>query len=169
MAVIPEVLFNMSASVGGVSLQGDVPSLTLPKLTMKTDEYRGGGMDAPIEMDMGLEKLEASFTSNGMRRETLKYFGDFDLSGFNCVFRGSFKGRGGATKAVVATLRGALKEVDPGEWKVGDKAEMKHSIAVSYYKLEVGGRVIYEIDPVNCIRVIDGVDQLASVRADLAI
>ncbi|WP_198344930.1 phage major tail tube protein, partial [Pseudomonas fragi] len=29
---------------------GDVPNLTLPKLTTKTDEYRGGGMDAPVGM-----------------------------------------------------------------------------------------------------------------------
>jgi uncharacterized protein len=26
---------------------------------------------------------------------------------------------------------------------------------------------MYEIDPINCVRVINGVDQLASVRRDL--
>ena len=44
-----------------------------------------------------------------------------------------------------------------GDWKPGDKAEIKHAMAVHYYKLEIDCRVMYEIDMVNCVRVIDGV------------
>ena len=29
------------------------------------DEFRSGGMNAPFEIDMGMEKLEAEFTSKG--------------------------------------------------------------------------------------------------------
>ena len=68
---------------------------------------------------------------------------------------------------MVATLRGMLTELDPGEWKPGDPSEFKYALSVSYYKLEVGGRLMYEIDPLGCVRVINGVDQLASVRRDL--
>jgi P2 family phage contractile tail tube protein len=39
-----------------------VEELTLPKLTLKTEEFRNGGMDAPIEVEMGMEKLESEFT-----------------------------------------------------------------------------------------------------------
>ncbi len=70
---------------------------------------------------------------------------------------------------VVATLRGLLKEVDPGDWKAGEKAEFKYAVAVSYYKLEVDGREVYEIDPVNGVRAINGVDQLAGMRNDLGL
>jgi len=126
-------------------------------------------MAGPVEMDMGLEKMEASFTTNGVRREAMKFFGLSDQTAFNGVYRGSFKGQKGQTTAVVATLRGMLKELDPGDWKPGDKAEFKYSIAVSYYKLEIAGRLIYEIDMVASIRVIDGVDQLASMRSDLGL
>lgn len=62
-----------------------------------------------------------------------------------------------------------LKELDLGDWKAGEKAELKHSIAVTYYKLEIDGRVMYEIDPVACVRVINGVDQYAAMRAALAL
>ncbi|MGO4003743.1 phage major tail tube protein [Pseudomonas fluorescens] len=165
--MIPEVLYNTNLFVDGISLQGDVPSLTLPKLTLKTDDYRAGGMDAAVEIDMGTEKLEASFTTNGVRREVLKFFGQADLTAFNASFRGAFKGQKGAVKSVVATLRGGLKEVDPGEWKPGEKGEFKYAVAVTYYKLEIDGSVMFEIDPLNSIRVIDGTDQLAAVRAAL--
>ena len=167
--MIPQTLFNTNLFVDGINFTGDVPSLTLPKLTTKTDEYRGGGMAGPIEMAMGLEKLEASFVTKGVRRESLKHFGLADGSAFNAVFRGAFKGHKGKMTAVVATLRGMLKEVDMGDWKAGDAAEIKHAVAATYYKLEVDGRLIYEIDMIAAIQVIDGVDQLAEMRTALGL
>ncbi|MPS98650.1 MAG: phage major tail tube protein [Pseudomonas sp.] len=169
MAFIPQILANTNLFVDGKSFQGDVPSLTLPKLALKMEEYRPGGMDMPIEMDVGMDKMEANFTTTGVRKDSLKFFGLADGNAFNGVFRGSFKIQKGETLAVVVTLRGTLKELDMGDWKAGDKAELKHGIAVTYYKLEVGGEVIYEIDPVGMKRVINGTDQLAGQRADLGL
>jgi hypothetical protein len=80
-----------------------------------------------------------------------------------------FRGQKGAVTAVVATLRGLLKEVDLGDWKAGDPAEIKHAIAPSYYKLEIDGRLMYEIDMVAGVQVIDGKDQLADIRAALGL
>ncbi|PYY83603.1 phage major tail tube protein [Pseudomonas sp. TKO26] len=169
MAMIPETLANMNLFVDGISFQGDVPSLTLPKLTLKTEEHRVGGMDVPVELDMGMEKQEAGFTTTGVRRESLKMFGLADGSGFNGVFRGAFKGLKGKVTPVIVTLRGLLKEVDMGDWKSGDKAEIKHNVALNYYKLEVDGRLIYEIDALGMKRVINGVDQLAAQRSALGL
>ncbi|AJP51152.1 phage major tail tube protein [Pseudomonas simiae] len=167
--MVPQTLYNMNAHIDGVSFAGDITSVTLPKMTLKTEEHRAGGMDAPVEMDQGMEKLEASFAGKGVRPEAMKFYGLADQTAFNAVFRGSFKGQRGATTAVVATLRGMLKEIDSGDWKAGETGEFKYAVAVSYYKLEVAGRLMYEIDPVNCVRVINGVDQLASVRRDLGL
>ncbi|MGS0736169.1 phage major tail tube protein [Pseudomonas sp. GG8] len=167
--MIPQILSNANLFVDGVSFNGDVPSMTLPKLAIKTDEYRGGGMAGSIEMDMGLDKMEASFVTNGVRRESLKWFGLADQTACNAVFRASFKGLKGAITPVIATVRGMLKEVDLGDWKPGDKAEIKHAMALTYYKLEVDGRVVYEIDMINAVRVIDGVDQLAAERSALGL
>ncbi|WP_210712594.1 phage major tail tube protein [Pseudomonas sp. MWU349] len=169
MAMIPETLANMNLFVDGISFQGDVPSLTLPKLTLKTEEHRVGGMDVPVELDMGMEKQDAGFTTTGVRRESLKLFGLADGSGFNGVFRGAFKGLKGKVTPVIVTLRGLLKEVDMGDWKSGDKAEIKHNVALTYYKLEVDGRLIYEIDALGMKRVINGVDQLAAQRSALGL
>jgi len=169
MAMIPETLANMNLFADGVSFQGDVPSLTLPKLTLKTEEHRAGGMDVPVELDMGMEKQEAGFTTTGVRRESLKFFGLADGTSFNGVFRGAFKGLKGKVTPVIVTLRGLLKEIDMGDWKAGDKAEIKHNVALTYYKLEVDGRLIYEIDALGMKRVINGVDQLAAQRSALGL
>jgi len=167
--MIPETLANLNLFVDGVSFQGDVPSLTLPKLTLKMEEHRPGGMDMPVELDMGMEKQEANFTTTGVRREALKFFGLADGSAFNGTFRGAFKGLRGVIKPVAVTLRGTLKEIDMGDWKAGDKAEIKHGVSLNYYKLEVDGRVVYEIDALGMRRVIDGVDQLAAQRQALGL
>ncbi|WNZ80310.1 MAG: phage major tail tube protein [Pseudomonas rhizophila] len=169
MAMIPETLANLNLFADGVSFQGDVPSLTLPKLTLKMEEHRGGGMDAPVELDMGMEKQEANFTTTGVRRESLKFFGLADGTAFNGTFRGAYKGLKGKVTPVIVTLRGTLKEVDMGDWKAGDKAEIKHAVGLTYYKLEVDGRTVYEIDPIGMRRVINGVDQLAAQRSALGL
>ncbi|WP_070415023.1 phage major tail tube protein [Pseudomonas lundensis] len=169
MAMIPETLANMNLFVDGKSFQGDVPSLTLPKLTLKMEEHRAGGMDLAVEMDQGMEKQEAGFVTTGVRRESLKFFGLADGTSFNGTFRGAFKGLKGKITPVVVTLRGSLKEVDMGDWKAGDKAEVKHNVAVTYYKLEVDGQVIYEIDALGMKRVINGVDQLVDQRRALGL
>lgn len=167
--MIPEMLTNCVMFVDGVSFSGDVPSMTLPKLSIKTEEYRGGGMSGPVDLPTGLEKLEAAFTTNGVRKEALKFFGLADQTACNLVFRGSFKGQKGTVKSVTVTLRGSLKEVDMGDWKPGDKAEIKHAVAVTYYKLQIDGRVMYEIDFANMVQVINGVDQLAAERSALGL
>jgi len=40
---------------------------------------------------------------------------------------------------------------------------------IAYYKLEIDGRVMYEIDMVAGIQVVDGKDQLADIRTALGL
>ncbi|WP_395593116.1 phage major tail tube protein (plasmid) [Pseudomonas sp. B26140] len=169
MAMIPQTLFGQNMSIGGVSFQGDVPSFTLPKLKIKTEAARFGGTDGEIDMDQGVEKLECSFTTTGVRKEGLVLFGLADQNAFSATFRGGFKGVGGAVTPVVTTVRGMLTELDPGDWKAGDKAEFKFAASLTYFKLEVAGEVIYEIDILGYKRIINGVDQLAEMAAALGI
>lgn len=165
--MIPEILSQCVMFMDGVSFSGDVPTMTLPKVTEKTEEYRGGGMSGSVDLPIGLEKMEASWVTNGVRKESLKFLGLSDRTAANVVFRASFRDQKGRVKPVKATLRGALKEIDMGDWEAGKKSEIKHAMAVSYYKLEIDGRVMYEIDVVNMVQVINGVDQLAADRAAL--
>lgn len=167
--MIPEVLSNCAGFIDGVSFAGEMPSLTLPKVVLKTEAYRGGGMAGEVEIPTGVEKLEAGFITNGVRREALKFFGLSDRTACSAVFRGSFKGLKGKVTPVIVTMRGGIKEVDMGDWKPGDKAETKHNMALTYYKLEVAGRVVYEIDMLGMVLVVDGVDQLADERSALGL
>lgn len=167
--MIPQVLKNMNLFVDGVSFSGDVPSLTLPKLTLKTEDYQGGGMFAPIEFAVGMEKIESSFTTNGVRREALKFFGLADQTATSLTFRGAFADLKGRITPVIVTMRGGVKEVDMGDWKPATVGEIKHAVKLTYYKLEIDGRLMYEIDPLAMTMVVNGVDQLAAERSALGL
>ena len=67
------------------------------------------------------------------------------------------------------TMRGLLTSVDPDTWKPGEEMPLKINMSLRYYKLEIDGAVVYEIDPVNYKAVINGVDQLETTRQHLAI
>ena len=59
---LPHVLKNMNLFVDGRGYAGRVDEIKLPKLTLKTEEHRAGGMDIPVELELGMDKLEAELT-----------------------------------------------------------------------------------------------------------
>lgn len=162
-----DVLKNINLFVDGRGYAGQVEEFNPPKLKLKTEDFRAGGMDAPVELTMGLEKLEADFTLISFDSDVLGHFGVAE--GFSVPFtmRGALESLDGTVKAVVITLRGKIKEMDPGTWKSGEKPSLKCSLALNYYKLEHDGATIHEIDVENMVRVINGVDALATTRTAL--
>ncbi len=167
--MLDDVLKNMSLFVDTRGYAGNVEELTLPKLTLKTEEFRNGGMDAPLEVELGMEKLESEFTLTRFDREALRLFGVLDGNAIPLTVRGAVVSDDGATKSVAVNLRGFVREVDFGTWKSGDKATLKFMFALRYYKLTYDGQVLHEIDVANMVRIINGVDQLAAQRDALGV
>ncbi|QOD84190.1 phage major tail tube protein [Chromobacterium haemolyticum] len=167
--MVPDTLTNMNLHIAGRSYAGKVSQLQLPKLKRKTDAHRGGGMDAEVDMAVGLEKLEGGFSLTGFDRESLSYFGLADGGGFNGTFRGAFTDRRGKVVGVEVDFRGLLTEVDMGTWEPGKKNETKYNVSLDFYKLAADGAVVFEIDPLNNVRTIGGKDELAAERAALGI
>jgi P2 family phage contractile tail tube protein len=166
--MLPKILKNLTAFVDGQGYAGRVSELEPPKLTIKGEEYRGGGMDAPIEVDMGMEKLEATMTFSEYDAALFKLFGLVDGEAVAVTLRGLMQDDGDAV-AVICELRGRYKEMDSGTWKPGEVGTLKASIAARYYKLTINSEVVVEIDVVNMIRKIGGKDQLESQRKALGL
>ena len=70
----PRVMKNMNLFVDGRGYAGRIDEIQLPKLTLKTEEHRAGGMDLPVEIELGMEKLEAEMT-----------FSDYDPELSSCL------------------------------------------------------------------------------------
>ena len=73
------------------------------------------------------------------------------------------------TTPMTISLRGMFTEVDMGNFKAGDLATLKCSIACRYYSLDIGGQKVIEIDVDNMVRNINGKDVLADIRSALGV
>jgi P2 family phage contractile tail tube protein len=168
--MLPRILKNFNLFVNGRGLAGVADEVELPKISIKTDDFRAGGMDSEMEIDMGTEKLGAKFKLCDPDPEVLSLVGLSDGNSARVVAKGSFvRDSDNARVAVVAEMVGRVKSGDLGTWKSGDKAAGDYEMSVNYYKLTVGGREVYEIDIENMVRRINGVDQLAGIRSDIGL
>lgn len=169
MIQLPKVLKNMNLFVDGRGYAGRVDEIQLPKLTLKTEEHRAGGMDVPVEIDLGMEKLEAELTISDYAPEVFKLFGLLDGASTQITVRGAIQAQGEKAKPVTINLRGGWKAIEPSSWKPGDKSTLKVSVAANYYKLAIDGQELVEIDAVNLMRKVGGVDQMAAIRAAIGV
>ena len=72
-------------------------------------------------------------------------------------------------QALEVVVRGRHTEIDQGKAKAGDKTEFTVKSALSYYKLSIDNEVLIEIDLVNMVEVVDGIDRLEGVRNALGV
>ena len=166
--MITNVIRNINLFVDGRGYAGQIEEITLPKLTPTLQEYKAGGMSAPVDIPMGShEKMEADFTLKSFDPEVLKLFNVNFGADVAFTARGALQSDNGDTTAVVVSMRGIIKEFDMGTWKAADEVKLKVSMSLRYYKLEHNGSTLIESDPVNMVLMVNGVDQLAETRSAL--
>lgn len=167
---MPRTLKNLMLFNEGRAYLGEVQSVTLPVLTIKTEDWRGGGMGGVAQMDMGLEALTMSFTCGGPMRDVLRQFGVTRLDGVYLRFAGAYQQDDtSGIDSIEVIARGRHTEIDMGDAEVGEAGEFSASSSLVYYKLVWNGRTEIEIDVLNMILIVDGVDRLAEQRAALGI
>jgi P2 family phage contractile tail tube protein len=162
---LPKKLKYLNLFNDGNSYLGIVSSLTLPKLTRKLENYRGGGMNGAASIDFGLDDdaLALEWTIGGMDELVLQQWGS--TSDIPLRFSGSFqRDDTGDVSAVEVQMRGRHKEFDFGEYKQGEDTETKVSTQCTYFKLTIDGKDLIEVDTVNMVEMVNGVDRLEQHR-----
>jgi P2 family phage contractile tail tube protein len=163
---LPRKLKSLNLFNEGLSYLGLVASVTLPKLTRKLEDWRGGGMDGTVKIDMGAEPLELEFTTGGPMRDVLRQYGLTSISGAFLRFAGAYQDDGtGSVDTVEITVRGRHEEIDMGEAKPGEGGEFKVKSALTYYRLDWNGITEIEIDVLNGVFIVGGIDRMAEIRA----
>lgn len=167
---LPRKLKNFNLFVNGESYVGQVPDVELPKLKRKTEDYQGGGMNGPVKSALGMEGLELKWTAAGYIKSLLTQWGSQTVSGVLLRFAGALQSDDSTeVTSLEVIVRGRHDEIDPGKAEAAGKTEIKVSTALSYYKLVLNGQPVIEIDFVNMIEVVDGVDLMADVRTALGL
>ncbi len=164
-----DVLKNLTLWADGKGMAGQIRSVNPPKLTLQTEDFRGGGMIAPLPITVGMEKLVMDFDLISYDKDVLALFGVVEGSSVPLTIRGGLESFDATVTPIVMTMRGKITEQDPGTWTPGEVPYLKNTLALNYYKLQHGSTVVHEIDVENMIATINGVDSLAAMRAALGL
>ena len=162
----PFKLKNLNFYIDGTGYLGEVEEVELPKIMLKVDDFRGGGMLGMVDIDMGLDKIELGVTMAGLMAGVIAKFGAPAVDAALTRFAGAYQNdQTGQVQAVEIACLGRWKELDWGNAKAGDNTQHKYKLGCSYYKLSVDGVEWMEIDLVNAIFVVFGQDRYADIRA----
>lgn len=164
--MIPHKLKKSLLFNEGRSYLGETGEITLPKLSRKMEEWRGGGSGGPVMVDMGNDAIEFEWKVGGVARQVLGQYGEPRVDGLGLTFVGQYQSDDAGTNMMVEiSVRGRHQEIDMGGAKDGDDTEWSVKTVCSYLKIEINGVEEIEIDLLNQVFRVRGVDRDAEWRA----
>lgn len=164
---LPDKINNFNVYDGKTKLVGVSSEITLPSFEPLTDTLNVAGMAGEIESEVigsfGSLKIEIPFENLSSD------FFEFAASTNPVVIRGAMEVFNTQTQAkklspVVITIKGRTLTVNPGTFKKGGKGQPSISKEVTYIKITVDGKTQVELDKLNSIFIMGGVDLLEKVR-----
>lgn len=163
------ILKRWSIWVDGVGKAGNCKSYSPPSLTVVTKDFQSGDMDMPVPIDVGMEAMETSFSVFGLDPLLLPLFGLHSGAKTTVSVRSTYQNMDGAETELVEVLTGLISGIERDEMSTGDQSDngMSITMKLSYYKVAQAGIVLIEIDPINHVRKLGGIDVLEGVRAAL--
>jgi len=164
---VPVTHFNLI--IDGYGLGAKIEEVTLPKLTIKTEDFRAGGLDGIVVADMGLEKLELEATLFDYDPNVICKWGVAIGGGPTLNIRGAMKREGLPAIPISIKVQGMITEIDMGSWKAGEKKTMKIKMVCHYYLLSEAGVDLIEIDVLMGSRKISGLEQNLDVRSSIGL
>ena len=164
-------LDNGNVYIEAFSQLGQVDEVTLPDPTSKDATINRLGMIGELDVSTGkLEKMEMEIKWGGINPETAILMGDPSVYR-SLQIRSSVKqwGAGGKELEVPAIVfcRARFKNFPLGAIKSGELTQFTSKLAVSAIKLIVAGVTLYEVDVINNVWSVGGVDLLALTRLNI--
>ncbi|MBS7703329.1 phage major tail tube protein [Chelatococcus asaccharovorans] len=154
-----DVLHNMSVFIDGVGRIGDAATVRPPVLTMHIEDFMGGGMNTPLPVHLGTEKLGAEIEMNGVHRQSFALFGLAPGVIKPFTIHGALASSDGTKIGITMHMRGFIEEIDEGDWVNQEIAKTNIKLALNYYRRLEEGVEKLEIDVLLGTIKTDGIDQ----------
>ncbi|GLK49606.1 major tail tube protein [Brevundimonas intermedia] len=164
---LPRNLHDFNVFTNGTPLTGQARTITLPKLVMNVEEYLGAGMGAAAKLHTGsIAPLEFLHNYGGEIPELNAGFGDPRLDGQQLRFAGAYKNDAIASyDDVQISMSGRTNEIDTAEQEIGSKNGVSYKTDCVYYKQVRNGVTEFEVDTLNKVLLVYGVDRWAQLRS----
>lgn len=141
---------------------GQIGEIQTPELSRKMEEMRNAGMIKARDVSLGYEKLGFGFKMPTVDPKIITLYGLKVGSENPFMITGALVDEDGTTHSAVMNIRGFMNKFDAGAWKPGSLAESDYQVSVNYYKLEIDGVNLLEVDDFDI--KINGVSQYSDIR-----
>ncbi|WP_455475319.1 phage major tail tube protein [Bartonella sp. B17] len=163
----PRILTNFNLYLDGGSYGGRCDSVTLPNLTATVESHRAAGMNGSIDIATGIEALTMQMVISDFDPKLITLFNNDDCA---ITLRGAVKAQGKEKEeGVIINARGLYKGLEFSQWQGGSKTTQTVSASLTYYRYRQNDVDYAEIDLLNMVQKIGGVDQLAEQRRILGL
>lgn len=171
MAIIPEKLNDFRIFVSGSTDLKGVADLQLPSFESMTDPVSGAGIAGEYESPNFGHFQSMKFTINWrMITSELTPFLKPGVIGVDCrLANQEYDQTAGkyVFNANRVVVKGSVVKNDLGKASKGSTYEGSTDIEVTYIKVERAGKAIVELDKINYIYKVNGVDYMADIRKAL--
>jgi hypothetical protein len=164
------ILRNFTSYVDGNSQHLTVTELTPPEVMDKSEAARGGGMLGEVDVAVGLEKMAAAMKMQGRDPALMARAGMAPGTRERITYRGfTVSEIDGSEHAEMLIIEGRIQQKGDA-WKTGSIVGVSYPItSITYYKHVIDGQLIHEIDMVNAIQIVNGIDQGTGMRTALGL
>lgn len=159
----PRHIRDFNAFLDGFGYLGIAQKATLPAVKINTAQFRGAGMEGPRAVDMGLDAMTADITF----AEYVPRL--FDLLGTIVTFTlrpGERSREDGESRPYIFTMDGLITAPSFDGLESGKESMMKVHMEVDRLRVSVDGVAKWDLsNSPGAPRIVNGIDQLAGIRA----
>lgn len=161
---------NANMYLDGVTLLGLVSEADMPDASVKMLDHQALGMAALRQIPAGLEAMESTIRWTCFDAATLKKCMN-PYRTANLQLRTSLEVYGPSGRSdeqsVVIFMNGHFKNIPLGSFKQMENIELESRFNCTYFKVEIAGEQIIEVDVDANIWKVGGVDILRNYRTNL--
>lgn len=166
-------LTNANVYNNGSSLLGKVEEITLPGLKANQVDHKALGMFMGIKLPSGFESMTGKAKWNSVYPDLISEFGN-PYNSKQIQVRGSLEtwdssGRIVETPCVAFMTIRFTDVLPPIGLKQNDNPEMESEFTCTYFRLEVDGAALIEVDAFAQLFFIADEDQLVAYRRNLGL
>ncbi|OPH35170.1 phage major tail tube protein [Moraxella atlantae] len=162
---LPATLKNFNVFVDGDSYAGTAKTIELPEITKKTEDYRAAGMIGEIALDVGFEQMKCTITYTGVDSRHIAQLSKCSVNDLPIRYVGAYE-RQDICEHVVREvyMRGSATSLKLGEMELGNINEQEIEYTVTYLRIVDDGVQLLEIDVVNGVYIVGGVDKTSQIN-----
>ncbi len=161
---------NGNVYINGENFLGRCEEATLPDVKQKETEHKGLGMVGTIMLPSGLEAMTAKLKMASFYPDVVIQAGNPNIGAVVQV-RANLETWESEVlllqQALVALLVGRFTNFPFGTIKSKDNAEYELNMTVTRAVLTLDGVPLYEVDIMNNIWIVNGIDLLAAYRLNI--